>query len=392
MIEQLLGGIERIGQFIRKLNETFYFYVDIETSISWIIILLLFLLYKLIDYYFEDRKMTSDELIKLLVIYMLILLIVMTSYTDFGEILDSANPEYSFFMITVTMLVMVIIIALGGAKEGNADAKKLWISIALFIPIVLLMFTNGEIIKKRLDSLKALLPRTNLAFINLPGEMETLEIGGEVSPVQVARIEGMLNDHNAVSESAVVGFQDADGLIKPYALVVLNAGYERSGGLKRDIKDYVADRIEDSRISENMYPYYIEFIDRNRLPRPGEGSVYQRRMEQILNAHRAVHQSAVVREREDRQDRLVAYVALEDGYAGSRQLGRELMDHILEGIDQYNSLSRYMRPEWVSFADRQQMPRTSSGAIDHRELQKMVKNWSKVFPGAPAKNPFETGD
>jgi acyl-coenzyme A synthetase/AMP-(fatty) acid ligase len=112
-------------------------------------------------------------------------------------------------------------------------------------------------------------------------------------------------------------------------------------------------------------------------------------MEAILNEHRAVYKSAVVEEDEDGADRLVAYVALEDGYAGSRDLGRELMDYIVGGIERYNSLSRYMWPEWVSFADRQELPRTSKGEIDHRKLQKMVKNWSRVFPGAPASNPFE---
>ena len=391
MIEQLLSMIERIGQFIRKLNETFYFYVDIETSISWAVIILLYLLYKLIDHYFEDRKMTSDELVKLLAIYMLILTAVMTSYTDFGEILERANPEYSFFIITVTMLVLVIILAWGGATE-NAAAKKRWMVIALYTPIILLMLSNGEIIEQRLDSLKALLPRTNLTFINLPGEMETLEIGGEVSAEQVLRIEKMIDDMEAVNESAIVGYEDTDGLIKPYALVVLESGYLRSRELKREIKDYVAEGIEESRITQDMYPYYIEFIERYRLPKPGEGTIYQKRMEQILNEHRAVYKSAVVTERDDRVDRSVAYVALEDGYSGSRQLGRELMDHILEGIKRYNSLSRYMRPEWVSFADRQELPRTSSGAIDHRKLQKMVKNWSKVFPGAPSRNPFEKGE
>ncbi len=391
MIEQVLSMIERIGQFIRKLNETFYFYVDIETSISWAVIFLLWLLYRLLDRYFEDRKMTSDELVKLLAIYMLILTAIMTSYTDFGEILERANPEYSFFIITITMLVLVIVLAWGGATE-NVAAKKRWMLIALYTPIILLMLSNGDIIEQRLDSLKGLLPRTNLTFVNLPGEMETLEIGGEVSPEQVHRVETMIDDHEAVSESAVVGYEDTDGLIKPYALVVLESGYERSGRLRREIKDHVAERIDESRITKEMYPYYIEFIDRNRLPKPGKGTIYQRRMEEILDEHPAVYRSAVVTEEDDGEDRSVAYVALEDGYSGSRRLGRELMDHILNGIERYNSLSRYMQPQWVTFADRQELPRTSSGAIDHRKLQKMVKNWSKVFPGAPSQNPFEKGE
>lgn len=390
MIEQVLSVIERIGQFIRKLNETFYFYVDIETSISWAVIILLYLLYKLLQNYFKDAKMTSDELVKLLAIYMLILLAIMTSYTDFGAILERANPEHSFFIITMTVLVLVIILAWGGATQ-NADTKKRWMLAALYTPIILLMLSNGKILEQRLDSLKGLLPRTNLAFINLPGEMETLEIGGKVSPEQVLRIEKMISDHKAVNESAVVGYKDADGLIKPYGLAVLNAGYQRSEDLKQEIMDHVGQRIDESRISKDMYPYYIEFIDRNRLPKPGSGTIHQRRMEAILNEHPAVYSSAVVREKEGSKKLLVAYVSLEDGYAGSRNLGRELMDHILEGVKRYNSLSQYMRPRWISFADRQELPRTSSGAIDHRKLQKMVKNWSKVFPGSPATNPFEKG-
>ena len=49
-----------------------------------------------------------------------------------------------------------------------------------------------------------------------------LKVSGQwVSPVEV---EAALSAHPSVLEAAVVGHADADGLIKPHAFVVLNAG------------------------------------------------------------------------------------------------------------------------------------------------------------------------
>jgi benzoate-CoA ligase len=57
-----------------------------------------------------------------------------------------------------------------------------------------------------------------------------------VSPTD---IEAALNDHPAVLESAVVGFNDAEGLTKPKAFVVLRAGHQPGDKLIEELKAQV---------------------------------------------------------------------------------------------------------------------------------------------------------
>ena len=79
-------------------------------------------------------------------------------------------------------------------------------------------------------------------------------------------VEHTLNRHAAVSESAVVGYQDKDELIKPYAFVVLNAGFSPSESLENEIKQFVKDKI-----ATYKYPRWIEFTD--KIPRTSGGKI-----------------------------------------------------------------------------------------------------------------------
>ncbi len=57
-----------------------------------------------------------------------------------------------------------------------------------------------------------------------------------VSPTD---IEAALNDHPAVLETAVIGFEDEQGLTKPKAFVVLREGFSPSGQLIDELKAQV---------------------------------------------------------------------------------------------------------------------------------------------------------
>jgi hypothetical protein len=380
----LFGMIQRIGHLIRELNEKFYFYLDIETSISWTVVFLMWALYRIVKRFFNDQKLSSDELVKLLAIYMIFLVAIMCSYTDFKEITEKAHPEYSFFVITLFCVGVVIALAWGGATE-NPVRKKRMILIALYTPIILLIISNGRIIEERFGYVKTFLPRTDISFINLPGEIEKLFVGGLIENKDVVRVETIVNSHKAVNECAVVGYQDQDKLVKPYALVILKPGNLPSKELQQKIMTHVDDVIMKNKIPSGMVPYWIEFIEREKMPRPGRGNIHHTKIEQILNTHKAVRESAMV----PHPDKSTAYVALKDGFSESRALGREIMDYLLKEIKEHNKISPYMKPYWVSFMDKDDVPRTSSGKIDHRKLQKKIKNWSNIFPSAPAKNPFE---
>ncbi len=93
---------------------------------------------------------------------------------------------------------------------------------------------------------------------------DMLRVGGKwLAPGEV---ENTLNQHAAVAESAVVGYQDTEDLIKPYAFVVLKSKQDASAELEEDIKQFVRDRI-----ATYKFPRWIEFVD--SIPKTTGGKI-----------------------------------------------------------------------------------------------------------------------
>jgi benzoate-CoA ligase len=93
---------------------------------------------------------------------------------------------------------------------------------------------------------------------------DMLRVGGKwLSPLEV---EKAVDSHPAVIESAVVGLTDKDGLVKPYAFVVLSSGTSPSEALKTRIQAHVKERI-----AAYKYPRWIEFID--AIPKTRGGKI-----------------------------------------------------------------------------------------------------------------------
>jgi benzoate-CoA ligase len=93
---------------------------------------------------------------------------------------------------------------------------------------------------------------------------DMLRVGGKwLAPQEV---ENTLNQHPAVEESAVVGYQDTEDLIKPYAFVVLKSGHSPSQELEEQIKQFVRDRI-----ATYKFPRWIEFSD--HIPKTAGGKI-----------------------------------------------------------------------------------------------------------------------
>lgn len=90
---------------------------------------------------------------------------------------------------------------------------------------------------------------------------DLFKVGGKwVSPVEVERA---LTAHEAVWECAVIGADDEDGLIKPFAFVVTNVGHTPGAALEDELRDYVKNEL-----APYKYPRWIEFVE--GLPRgPG---------------------------------------------------------------------------------------------------------------------------
>ncbi len=100
---------------------------------------------------------------------------------------------------------------------------------------------------------------------------DLLKLGGIfVSPLEV---EGVLLQHEAVLEVAVVGEENAEGLIKGLAFVVPQSGHRPDEELARSILTF-----GKSRLAHYKVPQRIEFVD--ALPRSDRGKVLRRVLQQ----------------------------------------------------------------------------------------------------------------
>ena len=100
---------------------------------------------------------------------------------------------------------------------------------------------------------------------------EMLKVSGVwVSPFEV---EEALIAHAAVLEAAVIGRQDADGLVKPKAFVILRDG-GGSDALLAELQGHVK-----ARIGVWKYPRWIEFVD--SLPKTATGKIQRFRLREV---------------------------------------------------------------------------------------------------------------
>lgn len=98
---------------------------------------------------------------------------------------------------------------------------------------------------------------------------DMLKVGGiYVSPIEV---EEALANHPDVLEAAVVGAEDADGLVKPLAYVVLHNDVAPREGLEAALKAHVKDSL-----APYKYPRWITFVD--DLPKTATGKIQRFRL------------------------------------------------------------------------------------------------------------------
>jgi benzoate-CoA ligase len=102
---------------------------------------------------------------------------------------------------------------------------------------------------------------------------DMLRVGGRwLAPQEV---EQTLRQHPEIAECAVVGYMDADELIKPYAFVVLEDPAAASAQLAEDIKQFVKERI-----AAYKYPRWITFTA--DLPKTAGGVVQRFALQEKL--------------------------------------------------------------------------------------------------------------
>ena len=107
-----------------------------------------------------------------------------------------------------------------------------------------------------------------------------MKVGGQA--VWPADVEGILQRHEAVLESGVVGTADPDGLIKPVAYVVLKDADQASDELVRELQDLVK-----STTSPHKYPRAVVFID--SLPKTATGKIKRFELRQRAGRETPLH-------------------------------------------------------------------------------------------------------
>jgi benzoate-CoA ligase len=84
--------------------------------------------------------------------------------------------------------------------------------------------------------------------------------------VAPAEVEQALLANEAVWECAVIGADDEDGLIKPFAFIVPNIGQAPGEELEAELREYVKNEL-----APYKYPRWIEFVD--ELPKGPSGVI-----------------------------------------------------------------------------------------------------------------------
>lgn len=92
-----------------------------------------------------------------------------------------------------------------------------------------------------------------------------------MSPLEV---EAVLRQHPAVAEVAVVQGVDPDGLVKPRAFVVLQAGRLPSQELITELQDFAGQHM-----APHQYPRWIHVCD--ELPRTATGKVQRYKLQGV---------------------------------------------------------------------------------------------------------------
>jgi acyl-CoA synthetase (AMP-forming)/AMP-acid ligase II len=105
----------------------------------------------------------------------------------------------------------------------------------------------------------------------------------------------------------------------------------------------------------------------------GGENVYPSEVENVLGAHEAVRDIAVIGLPDDKWGESVkAVVVLHEGYKPGEELAREIIDF------SRGKLAGYKRPKSLEFINDEEMPRTPTGKILHRLLREKYGKWSEA--------------
>jgi fatty-acyl-CoA synthase len=119
---------------------------------------------------------------------------------------------------------------------------------------------------------------------------------------------------------------------------------------------------------------FYTLVDRkaNMIITGGE-NVYPSEVENVVGAHPAVRDTAVIGVPDDKWGEAVkAVVILHDDYQASDELAKGIMDFTK------GKIAGFKRPKSVDFITEEEMPRTGTGKILHRVLREKYGTWSEL--------------
>jgi len=107
---------------------------------------------------------------------------------------------------------------------------------------------------------------------------DMMKVSGMV--VWPSDVEAVLQAHPAVLESGVAAATDEEGLVKPYAYVVLKDGRQASPELVKELQEFVK-----KNAAPYKYPRWVEFVD--ALPKTATGKIKRYQLRQMAAARTA---------------------------------------------------------------------------------------------------------
>jgi benzoate-CoA ligase family protein len=101
---------------------------------------------------------------------------------------------------------------------------------------------------------------------------DMIKVGGQA--VWPADVESILLEHPSVLESGVAGVPDLDGLIKPWAYVVLKDGHDPTVELVGELQAFVK-----SKTAPHKYPRVVKFV--KDLPKTATGKIQRYKLREM---------------------------------------------------------------------------------------------------------------
>ena len=99
----------------------------------------------------------------------------------------------------------------------------------------------------------------------------------------------------------------------------------------------------------------------------GGENVYPSEVENVLRRHKAVKDVAVVGKPDEKWgEAITAFIVTHEGYEPGDDLAKEIIDFTRDKI------AGYKRPKHIRFIWDEEMPRTATGKILHRNLRNML--------------------